>query len=283
MRRRCSARRRRSSPSRRGWLRDARRAYAGDEGIQLYERSRLGAVRDYLLRTLDDEGRTRLKLLTPLGVMQRLAIKYTGEAAKRQELLNEDARTVENIETQVAAHTEEMTRAFEQRLQGRRKHRVADARPWRHVLRRDGTADERARADPTRAHAPGVRAAGDRRRAGPARSGGERADRLDGGAGAPALAECERVHRAAAAELGLCAWHAGYWRGRACHRSDRRDLRLQPPLSVATGLHRGEQGRQHLRPFGGGGGTGKHAAGRGGADGSGGSWRGGSGRRASRC
>ena len=95
---------------------DARRAYAGDEGIQLYERSRLGAVRDYLLRTLDDEGRTRLKLLTPLGVMQRLAIKYTGEAAKRQELLNEDARTVENIETQVAAHTEEMTRAFEQRL-----------------------------------------------------------------------------------------------------------------------------------------------------------------------
>jgi small GTP-binding protein len=95
---------------------DARRAYAGDEGIQVYERSRLGAVRDYLLRTLDDEGRTRLKLLTPLGVMQRLAIKYTEEAAKRQELLNEDARTVENIETQVAAHTEEMTRAFEQRL-----------------------------------------------------------------------------------------------------------------------------------------------------------------------
>ena len=84
--------------------------------------------------TLDDEGRTRLKLLTPLGVMQRLAIKIPGEAAKRQELLDEDARTVENIETQVAAHTEEMTRAFEQRLQGGRRHRVADARPWRHVL-----------------------------------------------------------------------------------------------------------------------------------------------------
>ena len=54
----------------------------GDEGMQLYERSRLGALRDYLLRTLDDEGRTRLKLLTPLGVMQRLSDQVPGRGGQ---------------------------------------------------------------------------------------------------------------------------------------------------------------------------------------------------------
>ncbi len=65
---------------------DARRAMAGDEGVDLFERSRMGGLRDYLMRTLDDEGRTRLKLLSPLGVMQKLAVQYSEEAAKRQAL-----------------------------------------------------------------------------------------------------------------------------------------------------------------------------------------------------
>jgi small GTP-binding protein len=94
----------------------ARQAGSGDEGVQLWESSRLGALRDYLLSTLDDEGRTRLKLLTPLGVMERLTLRYLDEAAKRQTLLDEDARTVDNIEAQLDAHNADMTSAFEQRL-----------------------------------------------------------------------------------------------------------------------------------------------------------------------
>ena len=94
----------------------ARRAGSGDEGVQLWESSRLGALRDYLLTTLDDEGRTRLKLLTPLGVMERLTLRYLDESAKRQALLDEDARTVDNIAAQLAAHNDDMTAAFEQRL-----------------------------------------------------------------------------------------------------------------------------------------------------------------------
>jgi GTP-binding protein EngB required for normal cell division len=94
----------------------ARKAGSGDEGVHLWESSRLGALRDYLLATLDDEGRTRLKLLTPLGVMERLTLRYLDEAGKRQALLDEDARTVENIETQLEAHNADMTSAFEQRL-----------------------------------------------------------------------------------------------------------------------------------------------------------------------
>jgi small GTP-binding protein len=94
----------------------ARKAVSGDEGVHLWESSRLGALRDYLLATLDDEGRTRLKLLTPLGVMERLTLRYLDEAAKRQSLLDEDSRTVDNIEAQLTAHSADMSAAFEQRL-----------------------------------------------------------------------------------------------------------------------------------------------------------------------
>ncbi|HEY5675574.1 MAG TPA: hypothetical protein VIR81_02245 [Myxococcales bacterium] len=76
----------------------------------------MGALRDYLTRTLDDEGRARLKLLSPLGVMQRLILRYTEEAAKRESLLDEDARTVANIEAQLTAHTDDMRESFDQRL-----------------------------------------------------------------------------------------------------------------------------------------------------------------------
>jgi len=95
---------------------EARHATSGEEGVRLWEASRLGALRDYLLATLDDEGRTRLKLLSPLGVMQRLIHKYIDEAAKRQTLLDEDARTIENIEAQLKAHGEDLEKAFTQRL-----------------------------------------------------------------------------------------------------------------------------------------------------------------------
>ncbi|WIG59512.1 MAG: hypothetical protein OJF49_002259 [Ktedonobacterales bacterium] len=99
---------------------EARQASAGDEGVRLWEQSRMGALRDHLLRTLDDEGRARLKLLSPLGVMQRLAVTYQGEAAKRAALLDEDARTVTNIEAQISAAAEDMRQAFEQRLRAAR-------------------------------------------------------------------------------------------------------------------------------------------------------------------
>ncbi len=94
----------------------ARRASAGDEGVRLWEASRLGTLRDYLLRTLDEEGRAQLKLLSPLGVIQRLTLTYSDEAAKRAALLDEDARTVANIEAQLKAHSDDMRAAFEQRL-----------------------------------------------------------------------------------------------------------------------------------------------------------------------
>lgn len=95
---------------------EARRAKSGEEGVRRWDESRMGGLRDALLRTLDDEGRARLKLLSPLGVMQRLALTYTTEASKRAALLDEDARTVANIEAQITAHAADLREAFEQRL-----------------------------------------------------------------------------------------------------------------------------------------------------------------------
>ncbi|HEX6799726.1 MAG TPA: dynamin family protein [Ktedonobacterales bacterium] len=95
---------------------EARLAGSGEEGVRLWDESRLGALRDTLLRTLDDEGRARLKLLSPLGVMERLALTYADEANKRAALLEEDARTVATIEAQLAEHASDMRAAFKQRL-----------------------------------------------------------------------------------------------------------------------------------------------------------------------
>jgi small GTP-binding protein len=95
---------------------EARQADSGEEGVRLWDESRLGTLRDALLRTLDDEGRARLKLLSPLGVIERLALSYAGEASKRAALLEEDARTVTTIDEQIEAHAADMRAAFAVRL-----------------------------------------------------------------------------------------------------------------------------------------------------------------------
>jgi small GTP-binding protein len=94
----------------------ARQATAGDTGVQLWQTSRMGTLRDYLTSTLDEAGRARLKLLSPLGVMQRLTRRYLDEAHKRAALLDEDARTVANLETQLAAQRDDLEASFTQRL-----------------------------------------------------------------------------------------------------------------------------------------------------------------------
>lgn len=95
---------------------EARRASDGEEGVRVWQASRMGALRDFLQRTLDEDGRARLKLLSPLGVMRRLATTYQGEARKRQALLDEDERTVTTLEAQIATQRGDLETAFAQRL-----------------------------------------------------------------------------------------------------------------------------------------------------------------------
>ncbi len=96
----------------------AQRALAatGQETLQLWEQSRFGKLEEYLFHTLDEAERIRLKLLSPLGVMQRLLHETDTSVQQRAELLAEDARTVSSIEEQLRLYREDMEINFAHRL-----------------------------------------------------------------------------------------------------------------------------------------------------------------------
>jgi small GTP-binding protein len=88
----------------------------GTDGPALWEKSGFGAVEDYLLNTLDQEERVRLKLLNPLNVGLRLASKYKDATFERLKLLAQDVEAIQNIDQQLALFHQEMLRDFEPRL-----------------------------------------------------------------------------------------------------------------------------------------------------------------------
>lgn len=95
--------------------RQAQRARdAGDEAA--WEASGFAAMDDWLVNTLDQQERVRLKLLNPLNVGLRLAGRYKTVAFDRLKLLAEDVATLQNIDAQLAAFHGDMLRDFEPRL-----------------------------------------------------------------------------------------------------------------------------------------------------------------------
>ena len=84
----------------------------GPEAIRLWERSRIGALEDYLFHKLDEGEQARLKLLSPLGVMQRLIQETEKIIEQRQKLLADDEETVRNIERRLQQHRLRMEQNF---------------------------------------------------------------------------------------------------------------------------------------------------------------------------
>ncbi len=84
----------------------------GGNGSELWQRSRFASLERYILTTLDARERIRLKLLSPLGVAQRLAANHLAIVRERQALLREDIATTETIAGQLAAYQEDMRRDF---------------------------------------------------------------------------------------------------------------------------------------------------------------------------
>lgn len=82
----------------------------------LLAQSRFEALESYIVRTLDEKERVRLKLLNPLGVAEHLAGKYLDVAQGRLNLLKEDFAAIEDIERQMALFKEDMQREFRFRL-----------------------------------------------------------------------------------------------------------------------------------------------------------------------
>jgi len=78
--------------------------------------SRFAALEDYIVKTLDEKQRLRLKLLNPIGIASRLASRYRELAATRLGLLADDVTAIDDVERQLALYREDMAREFRFRL-----------------------------------------------------------------------------------------------------------------------------------------------------------------------
>ncbi|MGH2616638.1 MAG: dynamin family protein, partial [Thermomicrobiales bacterium] len=83
-----------------------------EEQARLWEASRFGALEEYIFTTLDQEGRIRLKLLSPLGVGERITERYAQITEDRLVVLRDDLATIDNIDRQLVAYQEDMRRQF---------------------------------------------------------------------------------------------------------------------------------------------------------------------------
>lgn len=86
------------------------------EDPALLDESGLAALERYIIGTLDETERIRLKLLNPLGVAYRLIDKYVGIIDQRLDVLRGDFALLEDVERQFALYREDMMEAFEFRL-----------------------------------------------------------------------------------------------------------------------------------------------------------------------
>jgi small GTP-binding protein len=91
-------------------------ATAADRLETLRRESRFAALERFLVDTLDEGERVRLKLASPLGVGERLAARYLEVVTGRGDLLREDFATLEDIERQLAVYREDLAREFRFRL-----------------------------------------------------------------------------------------------------------------------------------------------------------------------
>jgi len=97
----------------------ARKAKAATSAIErdaLLKASGFEDLERYVTDLLDEEGRVRLKLESPLGVVEELTRRYGSTVEERLSLLEEDFRTAENVEAQLGLYKEDMQRDFEARL-----------------------------------------------------------------------------------------------------------------------------------------------------------------------
>ena len=96
--------------------RQAKETLDADERTRLWAASRFEPLERYVLDTLDERERLRLKLANPLGVAQRLAERYLQIAQTRRSVLRDDVTTVRTVEAQLAAYEADMRRDFKYHL-----------------------------------------------------------------------------------------------------------------------------------------------------------------------
>jgi len=83
-----------------------------EERDRLWTASQFEALEHYVIETLDEEGRIRLKLLNPLGIADHLAERYHRATDDRLKVLADDLVTIENIDRQMTLYRDDMRRQF---------------------------------------------------------------------------------------------------------------------------------------------------------------------------
>ena len=94
----------------------AQRAAQRTPASEAWQASRFEAIERYILETLDEEQRVRLKLLSPLGVAQHLADKYLAVVEARLATLQDDFVTLDNIERQLDLFRDDLSDDFKYHL-----------------------------------------------------------------------------------------------------------------------------------------------------------------------
>ncbi|MDP8925917.1 MAG: dynamin family protein [Actinomycetota bacterium] len=97
----------------------ARKAKAIGPGLEseaLLQASGFEALERYVTDLLDEEGRVRLKLESPLGVVEELVRRYERAVEERVSLLEDDFKMSENVESQLELYKEDLRRDFEARM-----------------------------------------------------------------------------------------------------------------------------------------------------------------------
>jgi small GTP-binding protein len=93
----------------------AARAKATDDRA-MWERSHFAPLELYIMDTLDEAERLRLKLSSPLGVGTRLAEQYLGQVGERLTAMQADFQAIEDLEGQLDLYRQDMYRDFRFRL-----------------------------------------------------------------------------------------------------------------------------------------------------------------------
>src|ERR671914_1307637 len=97
----------------------ARKAKAATNAMErdaLLKASGFEELERFITDLLDEEGRVRLKMESPLGVVGELNRRYRGAVDERLALLEEYFRTAENVESQLELYKRDMSRDFEARM-----------------------------------------------------------------------------------------------------------------------------------------------------------------------
>jgi len=83
------------------------------EASPKWKLSRFGELETYILKTLSQEERTKLKMENPLGVLEYLLSKYSSAIVSRKEVLKGDIQTLQTIQQQIEEFRKDMVHDFQ--------------------------------------------------------------------------------------------------------------------------------------------------------------------------